>query len=173
MGKITFILGGARSGKSGYALKLAKESSKKVAFIATCKPDDPEMEKRVILHKNNRPKYWKTFEEPENSALTLKKIGNRFDCILVDCLTLLISNLMLKNLKEKAIKTAVNTLLDTAKKVKARVFIVSNEVGLSIVPENKLAREFRDISGRVNQVTAKKADEVFFLVAGIPCKIKG
>ena len=93
MGKITLILGGARSGKSSYALNLAKKY-KKVAFIATCQGLDKEMRERIRLHKESRPKHWKTFEEPKELVKLIGKLNNSFDCILIDCLTLLVSNLV-------------------------------------------------------------------------------
>jgi len=172
MGEITFILGGTRSGKSAYALNLAKANGKKVAFIATCEPRDSEMLKRVILHKKNRPSHWKTFEEPENIAAVLKNSANKFDTIIIDCLTLLVSNLILKGLKYAAIIKRINEIIKAANKTGAKCIIVSNEVGLGIVPDNKLGREFRDIAGMVNQLTAKKSDQVFFTVSGIPWRIK-
>ncbi len=172
MAKIIFILGGARSGKSRLAIKLAKKDARKVAFIATCMALDREMEKRISLHKRNRPINWQTFEAPKDIALLLKKIGSKFEIIIIDCLTLLVSDLLLKGLKEKAIEDKINKILDTLKKIKAKSIIVSNEVGLGIVPKNKLARDFRDIAGRVNQIVAEKSDEAFFMLAGIPIKIK-
>ncbi len=172
MAKITFILGGARSGKSGFAIKLAKEKFNTVAFIATCEPLDREMKKRIALHKDKRPGHWKTFEEPEDPGPVLKKIGSKFDVVIIDCFTLMIANLMQSGLKERAIETKINKLLGIIKKTQAQSIIVSNEVGLGIVPANKLARDFRDIAGRINQLVAEKADEVFFMVSGIPSKIK-
>ncbi len=172
MGKITFILGGARSGKSQFAIKLAKEKARKVAFIAPCQPLDLEMKKRIMLHKKARPVHWQTFEEPRDIVSLLKKIGDKFELILIDCLTLFISNLLLENLKEAAIEDEVNQILSILKKIKPKSIIVSNEVGLGIIPENKLARDFRDIAGRMNQPIAAKSDEVFFMAAGIPLKIK-
>jgi adenosylcobinamide kinase/adenosylcobinamide-phosphate guanylyltransferase len=125
------------------------------------------------LHKESRPKHWETFEEPKELARLLGKLGNSFDCILIDCLTLLISNLILSRNSQKQILKRIEELLFVLSKKKARVILVSNEVGLGLVPANKLGRDFRDIAGRVNQVAAKHADEVFFVVAGIPLNIKG
>ncbi|MFH1199234.1 MAG: bifunctional adenosylcobinamide kinase/adenosylcobinamide-phosphate guanylyltransferase [Candidatus Omnitrophota bacterium] len=171
MGKITFILGGARSGKSAYALKLAKKY-KRIAFIATAQAKDHEMKKRIAIHKNSRPASWKTYEEPANVEPVIRKIGSQFEVIIIDCLTLLVSNLMLQNLKQKDIEKYIIKTCNRLKKIKANSIIVSNEVGLGIVPENKLARDFRDIAGRINQITAKSADEVFFMVSGIEWRIK-
>jgi len=171
MGKITFILGGARSGKSTYALNLAKKR-KKVAFIATCQGLDQEMQARIKLHKKTRPFHWQTFEEPQKTSELLSKISGKFEVILIDCLTLLVSNLMLKGVKDKAIKKEITKVLAALKKIKADTIIVSNEVGLGIVPENKLARDFRDLAGKINQIVAAESDEVFFMVSGIPWRVK-
>lgn len=169
MSKITLILGGVRSGKSQLAIKMAKEKGKKVAFIATCRPLDREMKERIELHKKARPENWKTFEEPEDVGLLLEKIGNNFDVIILDCLTILVSNLLLKGLREKSIEQKIRKIMNA----KANLIIVSNEVGLGIVPDNRLARDFRDIAGKINQVIVKKADKVFFMASGIPLRIKG
>lgn len=171
MGKIIFVLGGARSGKSAYALKIAGKDGR-TAFIATAKPLDSEMKKRIASHKKTRPKHWKTFECQRNIAGLIGKIGLKFDTIIIDCLTLLVSGLMLDGLKENAIKNEINSILKILKQIKADCIIVSNEVGLGIVPENKLGRDFRDIAGRMNQITADKANEVIFIVSGLPWKIK-
>ncbi len=172
MGKITFILGGARSGKSSYAIKLAKKNSQKVAFIATCQPLDEEMQRRIKLHKKIRPSGWQTFEEPRDISALLEEIGSKFEIIIIDCLTLWISGFILKGVNENAIAEQVNKLLGSLERIKASSVIVSNEVGLGIVPDNKLARNFRDIAGRANQLVAEKSDEVLLLVAGIPWRIK-
>lgn len=172
MAKIIFILGGARSGKSTYALELAKKEKKKVAFIATCQALDKEMTQRIKFHKKTRSKNWQTFEEPIDPTSLLKKIGLKFDVIVIDCLTLMISNLVLKGFKENTIKGKISKMLSVLKKIRAQSIIVSNEVGLGIVPQNKLARIFRDIAGRINQLVADKSDSVFFVVSGIPWRIK-
>ncbi len=172
MGKITFILGGARSGKSTYALILAKKREQKVAFIATCQALDNEMKQRIKLHKNSRPSDWQTFEEPYDILKVLKKIDTKFDCIIIDCLTLLVSNFILSKHKKNSILSKITEIFDYLKKTKGRSIIVSNEVGLGIVPANILARNFRDIAGSVNQIVAKRADEVFFMVSAIPLKVK-
>lgn len=172
MGKITFILGGARSGKSRLAVKLAKQQGGKIAFIATCMPRDPEMAKRIHIHKKSRPRSWKTFENPKDITLLSDSIGSKFDLIIIDCLTLLVSGLILSGLKQASIESKVNKMLGALKKIKAQSIVVSNEVGLGIVPENKLARDFRDIAGRINQLLAAKSDTLFLVYAGIPLKLK-
>lgn len=172
MGKITFILGGARSGKSSYAIQLAKESGSKVAFVATCSPRDGEMRKRIENHKRCRPSQWATFEEFKELSVLLKKIGSKFNLVIVDCLTLFISNLLLEGYDNAAIVDSVNRMIKTLQSLKCKSVIVANEVGLGIVPENSLARRFRDLAGKINQLLGRKADEVFFMVAGLPLKIK-
>lgn len=172
MGKITFILGGARSGKSSQALRLAKKIGGKTAFIATCEPLDAEMKKRIRAHKESRPGSWKTFEAPDLELALLKNICAKFNLVIIDCLTLLVSNLMLSKLKPKSIEQRIKSALRILKGSSAECIIVSNEVGLGIVPDNKLGRSFRDIAGRINQITANKADTVLFMVSGIPLKVK-
>lgn len=172
MGKITFILGGARSGKSQHALRLADDKRARVAFIATCLPLDEEMKERVELHKKKRPASWKTFEETLDIPALLKQIGHNFDIIIIDCLTLWVSNLLLKESKKEVVENKVDEMMDALKDIKGDSIIVSNEVGLGIVPENKLARDFRDVAGRANQIVAGKSKEVFFMIAGLPSKIK-
>ena len=171
MGKIILILGGARSGKSTQAMKLAKKYNK-VAFLATCQALDKEMKDRIRLHQETRPKHWKTIEEPRDVAARLKEINDTFECIIIDCLTLWISNLMLAGYKETDILKEIETILTHHKKINSKIIMVSNEVGLGIVPANKLARAFRDIAGRVNQRVARDAHEVFFMFSGIPTRIK-
>jgi adenosylcobinamide kinase/adenosylcobinamide-phosphate guanylyltransferase len=171
MGKITFILGGARSGKSSFALTLAKKY-KKAAFLATCRGLDKEMRERINRHKVLRPKNWTTFEEDKNIVSALERMRNYFDCIIIDCLTLWVSNLLVARNKEEKILQETIAMLAELKKKNARAILVSNEVGLGLVPANKLGRKFRDIAGQVNQLAAKEADEVFFIVSGIPVKLK-
>jgi adenosylcobinamide kinase/adenosylcobinamide-phosphate guanylyltransferase len=134
---------------------------------------DKEMKQRILLHRSLRPKHWKTYEKPKELVPLLTKLGNSFDCLIIDCLTLLISNFLLERYSEKRIAEKIETLLAGFKKNKAKVIMVSNEVGLGIVPANKLGRAFRDIAGKVNQIVAQKANEVFFTIAGIPLRVKG
>jgi adenosylcobinamide kinase/adenosylcobinamide-phosphate guanylyltransferase len=173
MGKIIFILGGARSGKSSYATQLASRFKKRVAFVATCPRLDEEMKRRIEIHKKSRPSYWQTFEETEDITSVLKKLNHRFYVILIDCLSLLVSNLLLKGLSETVIEGRIKNAFKILKRHNGVSIIVSNEVGLGIVPGNKLARGFRDLAGRVNQLVAEEASEVFFMISGIPLKIKG
>jgi adenosylcobinamide kinase / adenosylcobinamide-phosphate guanylyltransferase len=173
MGKILFVLGGARSGKSSYAVDLAKSQNKKTAYIATCIPYDDEMNERVRLHKEERPSGWATFEEPSNLTHLFKDLDSKFEIVILDCITLFITNLMQNGLNESDIKDKINEMMTILKDVSYNSIIISNEVGLGIVPDTPLGREFRDIAGRVNQIIAKYADEVVFVAAGIPLKMKG
>lgn len=172
MGKFIFILGGARSGKSAYAQARAKELSKKVAFIATAEIGDAEMRKRIARHINSRPKHWTTIEEPLNLIGALKKCRGKAEVILIDCLTLFLSNLLIKGLTPSVMRKTVKDLTKYIAGLTQTLLLISNEVGLGIVPENKMTREFRDIAGTANQIMAKYADEVVFIQAGIPLKLK-
>lgn len=167
--KIIFVTGGARSGKSGFALNMADAVSVKKAYIATAESMDSEMSERIKKHKEARGKEWDTFEEPVKISALIKSLDEKYDVLLIDCLTLWLSNMMLadKNVEEE-MKVFCSSLL----KVRCSLIIVSNEVGMGIVPENKLARQFRDLSGMLNQKIAEISDEVYLLTAGIPIKIK-
>jgi adenosylcobinamide kinase/adenosylcobinamide-phosphate guanylyltransferase len=172
MGKITFILGGARSGKSKYAVSLAKKVAKNVAFIATCVCPDDEMKERIKLHQTLRPRHWKLIEEGKDIDAVLVNLQNKYDVVLVDCLGLWISNLLAANLEDKEIEKKIKEFLIAVSKIKATSILVSNGVGSGVVPENPLARRFRDLVGLANQMVAKKADEVIFMQAGMPLIIK-
>ncbi|NLW23850.1 MAG: bifunctional adenosylcobinamide kinase/adenosylcobinamide-phosphate guanylyltransferase [Clostridia bacterium] len=181
---ITLILGGARSGKSTFAEKLAGKLSDNVAYIATGQAFDEEMAHRIALHKQSRPAHWSTYEEPLNIAALIQKIINRHDVLLLDCLTLLISNILLKdqninnltseilNEKEKQIINQFEKIISEIKNEKVNLIIVSNEIGLGLVPGDPLSRGYRDIVGRTNQFLAKHADQVITVWAGIPLQIK-
>jgi adenosylcobinamide kinase/adenosylcobinamide-phosphate guanylyltransferase len=174
LSSLIFITGGARSGKSSLALQLAKESGGKVAFVATARSGDQEMAERILIHKRSRPKEWTTVEEPADipSALALAR-GH--DVVIIDCLTLLLSNLMLEGNRfgeTDQILDKIEALAQASRSFDGTVIVVSNEVGMGIVPENELARKFRDTSGRANQIMAEAADEVYICLSGIPVKIK-
>ena len=172
MSEFIFILGGARSGKSAYALNLAKERSRKVIYIATAEAGDSEMRSRISKHKAFRPRYWKTIEEPLDLIAALKKHKHKYQVIIIDCLTLYLSNLMHKGLTRAAVIKKIKDTTGYIKAMRESVIVISNEVGLGIVPENRLAREFRDIAGLTNQIMARAADEAVFIQAGIPLKLK-
>ncbi len=175
--KIIFILGGARSGKSQFAQELAQKLSQKVVFVATAEPLDNEMKARIEEHKRRRPPHWQIVELINNIAKGIEAQCSEAEVVVLDCLTLLVSNILTKSddyiHAEKQAMTEVNELINCFNKLSASFIIVSNEVGMGIVPENKLARYYRDLLGKVNQLISQKADEIYFLVAGIPLKIKG
>ena len=175
MAKIIFITGGARSGKSSFAEKLALTLGKNVIFLATAEALDKEMADRIKKHKTKRSSTWKTVEEPININI-LNKFKNFEGAVILDCITLWLSNMIHKFGIERAeghILGDIRTLLKTARTSKFTLIVVSNELGLGIVPENKLAREFRDIAGRCNQLIARMSDEVYLMISGIKLKIKG
>lgn len=168
--KISFVLGGARSGKSSYAEKLVEGSGLQPVYLATGRAFDTEMESRISIHRDSRGSEWETVEEPLDLVGALQKhaIHDRF--VLVDCLTLWITNLMMA---EQNIANETETLVAALPQLSGQVVFVSNEVGLSIVPENRMAREFRDHAGFLHQAVASVADEVYFIAAGLPLKMKG
>jgi len=181
---IILVIGGARSGKSSFAEKMANELSNNVAYIATAQALDEEMEDRIVIHKSNRPQEWTTYEEPLNVSKTVEKINKKHDVILLDCLTLLISNHLLKgldfkeisldiiNYKEKIIIEELSQLLKSVRLSQAHLIIVTNEIGFGLVPPDPVSRAYRDIVGRANQFIAKKADQVISVCAGIPLQLK-
>lgn len=171
--KIIFITGGARSGKSGYAVGLAKKNYRKVVFIATAEPGDGEMIERIRKHRVSRPAHWKVIEEGRDIGASLRCIRRRFDVVLIDCLGIWISNLMGENLKDREIEKKIKDFVRTVLKTSSDIIIVSNEVGSGIVPDNPLARRFRDLLGLANQEIAMVSDEVFLMISRIPVKIKG
>ncbi len=170
MKKTIFLTGGARSGKSSFALKEASRIAGRKAYIATAEALDEEMMNRIECHRKQRGKEWDTFEEPLMIAEIIKNIGDKYDAVVLDCLTLWLSNIIHANLDmEPEIERLISSLLSHH----ISVFIVSNEVGMGIVPENEMARKFRDMAGTLNRRVARVADEVYLVVAGIPLKIKG
>ncbi len=168
MGKLIFILGGARAGKSSFALELAKKSGKRVTFIATATPIDSEMKERIKEHKNIRPKDWKTIEITKD--LDKKIEQQKSGTILIDCLTIYVSHLI--NLKEPEILNHIRKVIEAIKKSGTEFIVVSNEVGAGIHPNNKLGRYYRDVLGKANQMFAGAADEFYVMFAGIPVDIK-
>jgi adenosylcobinamide kinase / adenosylcobinamide-phosphate guanylyltransferase len=170
--KIIFITGGARSGKSTHTLKEASRLAGKKAYIATAEALDEEMRDRIEGHKKQRGKDWDTYEEPLRIAGVIQKTEDKYTAIVIDCLTLWLSNIMHSGLNiNQKIEKLIETLRITHHT--SRIYIVSNEVGMGIVPENEMARRFRDMAGILNQKVAEISDEVYMLVAGIPMKIKG
>jgi adenosylcobinamide kinase/adenosylcobinamide-phosphate guanylyltransferase len=170
--KIYFITGGARSGKSAFAERLANGMTGKRAYIATAQALDPEMATRIQHHRKRRGAAWDTYEEPLAIADLLVKLNERYQIVLLDCLTLWLSNVIAHTNGDDAVNSRSDALVAAIKSFDGSSIIVSNEVGLGIVPDNPLARRFRDFAGMLNQKMAQAADEVYFTAAGIPMKIK-
>ena len=172
---LTLIIGGARSGKTRYAQSLCSPALR-VAYVATARPEDEEMLARIERHRTDRPGRWKTIEEPLALAAAIRRASPEAEVILIDCLTVWLSNLCWE-LRDKAaaeIECAALAEIDgiaTAAE-KCHVILVSNEVGGGIVPDNPVGRSFRDLQGLVNQRAAAAAQRVFLTVAGIPLRIK-
>ena len=188
MGKLTLILGGARSGKSSYAERLALQHGGQVLYVATAQPLDGEMAERIANHQKNRPANWQTLEIAGAVGALLKSRTQsgtlQTGVILVDCLTLLVSNLLLAvssgtgedlTVDEEAatalVETEITRLLEAVQTIPAEWIIVSNEVGLGLVPSYPLGRVYRDLLGRANQRLASRADQVIFMIAGIPMRL--
>jgi adenosylcobinamide kinase/adenosylcobinamide-phosphate guanylyltransferase len=173
-----FILVGARCGKSRFAQELAAKLGKRVLFVATCEPLDEEMNARIKAHQRSRPRNWNTLETPTDVAEAMKgKIGDA-KVVIIDCMTLLVSNLMGteeldSDTLEKKVTDELENLIAFVKTSKAHFIIVSNEVGLGLVPPYPAGRVYRDALGMANQMLARHADEVYFMVAGIPIPLKG
>ena len=168
-----FVLGGCRSGKSSHALELAERTpGTRRLFLATCVVRDEEMKDRVDRHKRERSDQWKALEIPVDIPDAIREHSAQADVILVDCLTLWVSNLLLENKDMDDILGHVQRLTRSIEASQCPVILVSNEIGTGIVPENDLARFFRDAVGFVNQRVAKCCDQVIWTVAGIPVQIK-
>jgi adenosylcobinamide kinase/adenosylcobinamide-phosphate guanylyltransferase len=178
-GKIILVTGGARSGKSTFAERYAAQGGRSVAYIATAQIYDDEIQERVTIHQSRRPASWPTFEAPYQADLAMVQAVQGADAVLFDCLTLYTSNLLLapdapadREERRQAVLDAIEKLLTSARQAKSDVIFVTNEVGLGIVPDNALAREYRDVAGLVNQKVAGVADEVYLVVSGLAVELK-
>ena len=178
MADFTLVTGGARSGKSSFALELCEKMAGDRCFIATCPVTDGEMADRIEKHRQERlGRKWATIEEELDLTQTITD-NTAYDIILVDCLTLWISNLLYHHEKngdllgEKRMAMLAEQLADASKASPAKVCFVTNEVGLGIVPDNALARKYRDLVGRCNRILAARASEVFLVSCGLPLKLK-
>ncbi|WP_455539753.1 bifunctional adenosylcobinamide kinase/adenosylcobinamide-phosphate guanylyltransferase [Terrisporobacter sp.] len=185
MSNIILVTGGARSGKSNFAESLCIRQNNETAYIATSIPFDEEMKSRVKKHQESRPKEWKTYEIYKDIYTIVEELNENHKTVIMDCVTLMVNNLMFtygievdkatsKELDELEdyIKDQIIKLMEALKKTDLYFVIVSNEVGMGIVPENKLSRIYADFIGRVNQLIAKYSDEVYFVVSGVPMKVK-
>ena len=172
MGKLILVTGGCRSGKSRYALERAKVEGEKVLYIATCQPADEEMRQRVWKHQQQRPAHWKTLENQWDLATALEEEEKKYDCFLIDCLTLWSSHLLIQDNPLAMIRERAEEVVSVIPAISSTVITVTNEVGWGIVPPTESGRQFRDIAGWVNQIFAEVAEEVILMVSGIPMVIK-
>lgn len=169
---VHLVLGGARSGKSRFAERLAKESKRTVVYIATATIYDSEMQHRVDRHINDRPKHWLTVEEPLALAQVLKENAREDTCLLVDCLTLWLTNILMSDKADVAINDYKRALLEALVDLPGQIILVSNEVGQGIVPVGELSRRFVDEAGWLHQDIANIAEKVTMVVAGLPMSLK-
>ncbi len=185
---VTLILGGARSGKSTWAERLAARSGRSVIYLATATAGDDEMAGRIAAHRRARPASWRTVEAPDQLARALRAHARSGEVVLVDCLTLWVSNAILGRtadgaqaeavtadewaLIEADLVTATKDFLDTARALDSSLILVSNEVGMGLVPPFPLGRRFRDSLGRINQLVASQADSVVLMIAGLPVDVR-
>jgi adenosylcobinamide kinase/adenosylcobinamide-phosphate guanylyltransferase len=176
---ITLILGGARSGKSSYAQRLAEETGKPVTFLATAQALDEEMSRRIQKHRAERPAGWQTLELPCDIASHAPQIES--EVVLLDCITLLVSNLLMQYVQDdlvdetpfmQAVRKEIDELIAAIRRREQRWLIISNEVGLGLVPPYPMGRVYRDALGWANQRLAREAESVIFLVAGLPMTVK-
>jgi adenosylcobinamide kinase/adenosylcobinamide-phosphate guanylyltransferase len=172
-GRVILITGGARSGKSDHALKIGNEFDGKKAFLATCVPLDDEMKKRVSIHRLKRGDLWQTHEEPIYLSRKIMEIKGIYQVLLIDCLTIWLSNLIEAFGEQMdSIEREISELEELCRVRDSNLILVSNEVGSGIVPANPLGRYFRDLAGLLNQRIARVADELIFMVCGVPWKLK-
>ena len=169
--KTTLLTGGSRSGKSAHALKLSEKYTKKF-FLATAEPLDDEMQERIKRHQAERGKDWTTLEEPLNVTETLKKESSHYEVLVLDCVTLWLSNLIINGANRESILTKLHRFIDECKKASGHIIVITNELGSGIIPMDPSVRAFRDVAGEANQVLASKFDEVINMVSGIPVVIK-
>ena len=168
---LIFVLGGARSGKSSFALQQGKVKSPR-AFLATAEPLDAEMARRIQQHQESRGRRWRTFEIPTQLAEWFTEQGGDYSSVVVDCLTLWLNNLLREKVRPRHVPSQVRKLLKAIRACPSQVVMVSNELGLGLVPGDAASREFRDVAGRINQLIAAEADQVYFLVSGLPLRLK-
>lgn len=178
--KLTFILGGARSGKSAYAEEQARAFGRRVLFVATATAGDAEMEERIQKHRASRPAEWETLEAPLKMGHAIQSYTAPVEIVILDCMTLLVSNILLQlpenppaDMAIEKVSAELDALLQAYSKIGGHWLIISNEVGLGLVPVYPLGRIYRDALGWTNQRLAKVADQVILMVAGIPTFIKG
>jgi len=181
--KSTLIIGGARSGKSHFAQELGLKSAQPVLFVATAVAGDKEMQQRIEEHRKTRPATWSTLEVTTHIGNQIRQKIGKAQTVIVDCITLLVNNIFNQYsdpagelidvpLIEKEVMAEIDELVNCINQVNTSFIIVSNEVGLGLVPDNRIGRLYRDLLGRANQVLAQRADEIYLMAAGMPVRIK-
>lgn len=168
---VTLVLGGAASGKSRFAQELAERHAGTLLYVATAQVGDAEMAARIDRHRRARGERWRTFEAPLDLTVVVPAAAGH-GAVLVDCVTLWLTNLLLAGEAPEAVWPAVDAFLDVLAGLPSPIILVSNEVGQGIVPEHALARTFRDLAGQVNQRLAARADRVWLVTAGLPLQLK-
>jgi adenosylcobinamide kinase/adenosylcobinamide-phosphate guanylyltransferase len=176
---LILVTGGARSGKSDFAQELARDlAHEDVLFVATAEAGDEDMASRIAAHRQARPAAWRTVEAPRKVGDAIRQAAPA-KVVVVDCLTLLVSNVLLSlgedpasEVANRAVHDEVLGLIDVSSTMQTSIIVVTNEVGLGIVPANRLARLYRDLLGRANATLAQQADKVYLLVSGLPLEIK-
>jgi adenosylcobinamide kinase/adenosylcobinamide-phosphate guanylyltransferase len=176
---LTLILGGARSGKSTYAQFMAEKQGRRVLYVATATAGDEEMAQRIVDHRANRPAGWHTLEAPVNVGNAIRECQFRPDFVVLDCLTLLANNILMglpdppdENAYQASMDAELDALLQAWQAGEASWVIISNEVGLGLVPPYPMGRVYRDVLGKANQRLAQAATHVLFMVAGLPMTVK-
>ena len=169
---LTLVLGGARSGKSAYAENLAAKSGNTVIYVATAEVLDGSIKKRVELHRERRPTEWKTVESPLSLAKTVQGLAGEGVTVLVDCLTMWVTNLLCAENKD-LLKQEIDSLIKVLPELAGDIILVSNEVGLGVIPMGELTRDYVDTAGKLHQHVAAQADNVVMVVAGLPMAFKG
>lgn len=180
---VVLITGGARSGKSDLAQEMARKSGRTVLFVATATPGDDDMRRRIEAHRASRPKEWRTIEAETSVGSQISHILDSAQTVVVDCITMLVNNVFGKHfdasgeicdvaLVEKDVIAEIRELIDCLDHTDANFIIVTNEVGLGLVPANTMSRLYRDLLGKANQILAARADEVYLMVSGLPVRVK-
>lgn len=172
MAKIIFITGGARSGKSRLAESIARNFGAPLCYIATGQAGDTGMAERIAEHRTRRGDIWQTIEEPLELVRAISSRNGQYGAMLVDCITLWLTNLLLLHNEPGTVLREVSMLAESFPHLETHLILVSNEVGMGIVPDNALARTFRDLAGKANEILAEAADEVHVVFSGIPLRLK-